>query len=236
METNNQDQIKDLQYFKQTYAEEKGFKSWNGFISNLPDVAMDAHWLVGDHLTKVAELYAAHRVQQAKDAAFKERGGKYQELVQKLADWSRKYPRGRIYSFHKAHMDDELIALEDEAKTLCPYTTGEKAAFVTWKEAIKDFLSFSRVTFSEATAISSMSKLEEECDEVCDVIAGKDGELAEEYADCLMCIFDSAMRAGISQEEILSAFIDKTATNKSRKWIKSPDNTYSGEKGGEDNG
>lgn len=43
------------------------------------------------------------------------------EVGQKLADWSRKYPRNRIYGYgRQPDMDGELIALEEEAKLIFP--------------------------------------------------------------------------------------------------------------------
>jgi hypothetical protein len=42
------------------------------------------------------------------------------DLVQKIADWSRRYPRGRTYSMSNRKMDDELIQLEAEAVQLLP--------------------------------------------------------------------------------------------------------------------
>lgn len=42
------------------------------------------------------------------------------DLVAKLAAWSRKYPRDRIYGYSKQTMDDELIQMEEEAKQLVP--------------------------------------------------------------------------------------------------------------------
>lgn len=38
------------------------------------------------------------------------------KIVNKLAKWSEKYPRGRIYSASNMEMDEELIAIETEAK------------------------------------------------------------------------------------------------------------------------
>ena len=40
------------------------------------------------------------------------------QLVKDLAEWSRKYPRGRIYPMSKISMDDELVKLEELAKEL----------------------------------------------------------------------------------------------------------------------
>jgi hypothetical protein len=46
-----------------------------------------------------------------------------QALVQRLADWSRKYPRGGIFSSSlQPQMDGELIEMEEAAKALCPPT------------------------------------------------------------------------------------------------------------------
>jgi hypothetical protein len=101
-------------------------------------------------------------------------------------------------------------------------------------ELEKERLKWSLEIFPEATAISSLNKLRGEIDEVeRDLRMGFiDDGAREEYADCLMCLFDSAGRAGISPDEIFKAFEKKLAKNKARKWVKNPDNTYSHVKGG----
>jgi hypothetical protein len=38
-----------------------------------------------------------------------------EDIVKRLADWSRKYPRGRVYPVSKMSMDDELIEIEKAA-------------------------------------------------------------------------------------------------------------------------
>jgi len=94
----------------------------------------------------------------------------------------------------------------------------------------KQRMAWSFRTFPEATQFSSLSKLKEEIKEVHLALLppfGNDEETHEEYADCLMCLFDSAGRAGISVEQIFVAFEKKLAINMERKWIKNPDNTYS---------
>lgn len=40
------------------------------------------------------------------------------KIVEGLAAWSKKYPRGMIYSMSRITMDDELIELEEQAKQL----------------------------------------------------------------------------------------------------------------------
>lgn len=86
-------------------------------------------------------------------------------------------------------------------------------------------------TFPDATAMSSLLKLEEEIREVrVDIVTKAEPQAREEYADMLMCLFDSAGRFGIFPEEIIEAFEKKLIKNKSRTWIKNPDNTYSHDK------
>lgn len=100
----------------------------------------------------------------------------------------------------------------------------------------KERLEWSLKQFPEATPRSSMLKLKEEVKEVLKEISvlekfpDGDGGLADlcmEYADCLMCLFDSAGRAGVSVEEIIESFQEKFNINKDRVWKKNPDNTYS---------
>jgi NTP pyrophosphatase (non-canonical NTP hydrolase) len=102
-------------------------------------------------------------------------------------------------------------------------------------------LEWSLKNFPEATPRSSMLKLQSEAKEVLKEIStlekfpdGDDGlgDLTEEYADCLMCLFDSAGRAGVTVEDIFEAFAEKLEINKDRKWIKNADNTYSHVKAG----
>ena len=42
------------------------------------------------------------------------------EIVTDLSDWSKKYPRGRVWGFNtKNQMDGELIAIEKDAVEYC---------------------------------------------------------------------------------------------------------------------
>jgi hypothetical protein len=80
--------------------------------------------------------------------------------------------------------------------------------------------------FPRATAISSLRKLEEEIKEIeADLHAGT--PKAEEYADAMMCLFDSSGRAGISAVEVMRAYQQKFEKNKSREWVMNEDFTYS---------
>lgn len=100
-----------------------------------------------------------------------------------------------------------------------------------WKDIVQlenERMAWSRKVFPEATAISSLRKLEEEIKEIeKDINEGK--RLPEEYADALMCLFDSAGRQPIPilPQEIIEAFSVKLEKNKNRDWVKNADNTYS---------
>lgn len=81
-------------------------------------------------------------------------------------------------------------------------------------------------TFPEATAMSSIKKCRGELDEIeWDIEGGI--KRPEEYADAIMCLFDSAARQGITVDEILEAYAAKIKINKGRKWMKNDDNSYS---------
>lgn len=85
---------------------------------------------------------------------------------------------------------------------------------------------WSQQVFPEATALSSLLKCEEEIDEIkADIRCGE--AFAEEYADAIMCLFDSAARQGMSVFDILEAYAYKIEKNKARNWKKNEDNTYS---------
>ncbi len=89
-------------------------------------------------------------------------------------------------------------------------------------------LEWSLKNFPEATAHSSLVKAEGEIKEIMvDLAEGK--RRPEEYADVLMCMFDSAGRQKepITVKEIIQAFAAKLEKNKNRTWKKNPDNTYS---------
>lgn len=87
---------------------------------------------------------------------------------------------------------------------------------------------WSLATFPEASALGSIQKLKEETLEIEKNII--DGERdVEEYADGLMCLFDSARRQKepITIQEIFDAFEKKLEINKKRTWEKNDNGSYS---------
>lgn len=94
-------------------------------------------------------------------------------------------------------------------------------------ELEKKRMEWSREVFTEATAESALLKCEEEIREIRADIEAEGHSVPEEYADVIMCLFDSAGRHKINAEEIMEAYAMKIEKNINRKWKKNPDNTYS---------
>jgi len=83
-------------------------------------------------------------------------------------------------------------------------------------------------TFPEASDIGSLQKLKEEVAEI-EINIKEDNRDVMEYADCLMCLFDSARRRKnpIIIQEIFDAFEAKLEINKKRTWVKNDTGSYS---------
>lgn len=87
---------------------------------------------------------------------------------------------------------------------------------------------WSLATFPKASAIGSLNKLRDEVDEIEENI--KEGKRdVMEYADVLMCLFDSARRQEnpILIQEIFDAFEQKLEINKKRIWSENDNGSYS---------
>lgn len=87
---------------------------------------------------------------------------------------------------------------------------------------------WSLATFPEASALGSLKKLKEEVSEI-EVNISEGERDVMEYADCLMCLFDSARRQEnpITIQEIFDAFEHKLEINKKRTWVKNGNGSYS---------
>lgn len=83
-------------------------------------------------------------------------------------------------------------------------------------------------TFPEASALGSLKKLKEETLEIEKNIIDGERDVME-YADALMCLFDSARRQEnpITIQEIFDAFGEKLEINKKRTWAKNDNGSYS---------
>lgn len=112
---------------------------------------------------------------------------------------------------------------QDKVKNVFP-DSSKKSIF----ELEEDRFKWSSETFPEASAIGSLQKLKEEVAEI--EVNITDGERdVMEYADCLMCLFDSARRQKdpITIQEIFDAFEQKLEINKGRIWEKNNMGSYS---------
>jgi hypothetical protein len=87
---------------------------------------------------------------------------------------------------------------------------------------------WSLATFPEASALGSIQKLKEETLEIEKNIIDGERDVTE-YADALMCLFDSARRQEnpITINEIFDAFEQKLEINKKRTWVKNGNGSYS---------
>lgn len=108
------------------------------------------------------------------------------------------------------------------------YKAGRESSGLSIFELEAERYKWSFETFTDATALSSLYKLIGEAREIeADILNGVRNPI--EYADVLMCLFDSASRqpTPIMPYEIFDAFAEKLRINKGRSWVKNENNTYS---------
>lgn len=98
----------------------------------------------------------------------------------------------------------------------------------TLEQDLFEHSAFVRKIFPESTFESTLIHLEEEIAEVRQSHSeGKEFEVVEEIADCILCLISAATKEGIGICQIIYAIKHKIAVNKNRTWVKNPDNTYS---------
>jgi hypothetical protein len=100
----------------------------------------------------------------------------------------------------------------------------------TFDQMFEDFIQFSLAAFPKASAQSSLTKLEEELEEVSHELAHGHKDLVTEYVDCIKCLLSSMARVGITVPQLKEAFAKKLAINKAREWNYNGDGTYSHKK------
>lgn len=121
----------------------------------------------------------------------------------------------------------EFATEEDRYRIEGAFDAGYVSREQIFKGLVEMFTDFSIKTFEKATAQSSLDKLIEEVEEVSNEIQHGGKDVAEEYVDCLMCIFDSAKRMNISFQTLQIAFEKKLLKNLGRKWVMNDNHTYS---------
>lgn len=96
------------------------------------------------------------------------------------------------------------------------------------KELLTDYQKWNLETFLGENAMHPLLKLESEIQEVREALENEtDEEVATEIADCIMCLLSCAGRRGIPAQNVLDAFAKKFQKNKTRKWKRNADGTYS---------
>ena len=99
-----------------------------------------------------------------------------------------------------------------------------------FEDIIDRHLEFCSDTFPKGTAKGALIHLRREIDEVMvelEIEDTADSKLVEEYADCLMCLIDSANRAGIPPAVLFRMMENKICINEDRKWKYNGDGSYS---------
>lgn len=99
----------------------------------------------------------------------------------------------------------------------------------TFEELEADRFKWSLKQFPDTTIAAGLVKAMDEIQEVFKAFRENQSkeDIAEEYVDAIMCMLDSAARAGIYMGDIRDAYEKKLAKNKLRTWVKNTDNTYS---------
>lgn len=108
------------------------------------------------------------------------------------------------------------------------------------ENTMQRFMIWSVKTFTKATAQVGLLKLMEETKEINDKLIifetqGVPGhfmntfkdDLAEEYADAILCLLHSAAKMGFNADDIAQAIENKVHVNEHCEWILNKDNTYS---------
>lgn len=92
------------------------------------------------------------------------------------------------------------------------------------KELLEQIHKWQKETFIEANAVSKLHHLKKELNELMSEVELETDDSAEEYADCFLLLYGSAMAYGMSYEDILYAIEAKFNKNKARKWGKPDEN------------
>ena len=101
---------------------------------------------------------------------------------------------------------------------------------IRFEEIIERHLDFTSNVFPKGTAKCGLIHLRSEIEEVMAELETEDtadSKLVEEYADCLMCLIDSANRAGITPAVLFRMMEYKICINEDRKWKYNGDGSYS---------
>lgn len=97
---------------------------------------------------------------------------------------------------------------------------------------LNDVAKWQDVTFPSADPLSKLMHLREEIDELMEAFLYsfspipyvKNADIREEYADCFLLLYGSALKAGFTLDDIYQAMREKMELNKKRKWGEADEN------------
>lgn len=95
---------------------------------------------------------------------------------------------------------------------------------------IDDWIKFTKTIFPKSSSISSIKHMKTEIKELeneLDSDIEDSNKIADEYADCIICLITSAGKHGFDGEEIIASIKRKINANERRKWKDNGDGTYS---------
>jgi NTP pyrophosphatase (non-canonical NTP hydrolase) len=92
------------------------------------------------------------------------------------------------------------------------------------KEQFDEIVDWQKQTFGQSTALSKISHLAEELQELVDDLKNNNLERRLEFADCFFLLFGAAAADGMTYEDICSAIEEKFSINKARTWGKPDEN------------
>ena len=87
------------------------------------------------------------------------------------------------------------------------------AGVITREQILREHAAWSQATFGDVGPVGPLKHLSKEALEA----AAEPGDLSE-WADMQFLLWDAQRRAGISDEQITQAMVEKLAVNKQREW------------------
>lgn len=137
---------------------------------------------------------------------------------------TRKWQGVKKFIVEKVETMEKLLpALDDYNKQ--PTQLYDKEP--TFERLFADHQEWYAATFDEPSIFTPLHKLQAELIELVAEIKEPTPNLPFEFVDCLMCLISLAKKNNVPIEAIKAAFILKLEKNKSDKWRKNEDGTYS---------
>jgi NTP pyrophosphatase (non-canonical NTP hydrolase) len=87
------------------------------------------------------------------------------------------------------------------------------------EQTIQLWMDWSKKKFAKTRAISSITHLREEVEEVVEAIENQDiAATKEEIVDCILCLLSCAGKLGITAKDLHYGIMSKSLVNMTRRW------------------